>query len=91
MLLNYCKWSWTQGWVSATEAGLKAAAVAVAVLGFSLLYSDRDSADSIASGLKPWSKQQEGCFRMAAGGAGPRAGPVLLKQGLKLLQLLLQF
>ena len=25
--------SWIQGWVSATEAGLKAAAVAVAVLG----------------------------------------------------------
>ena len=45
-----------KGWVSATEAGLKAAAVAVAVLGFSLLYSARDSADSIASGLKPWSQ-----------------------------------
>ena len=79
LLQNYCKWSWTQGWVSATEAGLKAAAVAVPVLGFSLLYSARDSADSIASGLKPWSKQQEGCFRIAAGGAGPRAGSVLLK------------
>ena len=37
---------------------------------FSLVYSARDSADSMASGLKPWSKQQEGCFRIAAGGAG---------------------
>ena len=91
LLLNCGKWSWTQGWVSATEAGLKATAVAVAVLGFSQLYSARDSADSIASELKPWSKQQEGCFRIAAGGAGPRAGSVLLKLGLKLLQLLLQF
>ena len=44
------------------EAGLKAAVVAVEVLGFSLVYSARDSADSIASGLKPWSQQQEGCF-----------------------------
>ena len=81
LLLNCCRGSWTQGWVSATEAGLKAAAVAVAVLGFSLLHSARDSADSIASGLKPWSKQQEGCFRIAAVGAGPRAGSVLLKLG----------
>ena len=69
------------GLVSATEAGLKAAAVAVAVLGFSLLHSARDSADSIASGLKPWNQQQEGCFKIAAGGAGPRAESVLLKLG----------
>ena len=33
LLLNCCRGSWTQGWVSATEAGFKAAAVAVAVLG----------------------------------------------------------
>ena len=32
VLQNCCRGSWTQGWVSATEAGLKAAAVAVAVL-----------------------------------------------------------
>ena len=55
-LLNCCKGSWTQGWASATEAGLKAAAVAVAVFGL-VWYSARDGADSIASGIKPWSKQ----------------------------------
>ena len=79
LLQNCCRGSWTQAWVSATEAEFKAAAVAVS--GFSLLYSAMDSADSIASGLKPWSKQQEGCFRIAAGGAGPRAESVLLKLG----------
>ena len=61
LLLNCCRGSWTQGWVSASEAWLKAAAVAVAVLSL-VWYSARDGADSIASGLKPWSKQQEGCF-----------------------------
>ena len=55
------------------------------------MYSARNSADSIASGLKQWSQQQEGCLRIAASGAGPRAGSVLLKLGKKLLQLLLQF
>ena len=81
LLQNCCRGSWTQAWVSATEAEFKAAAVTVAVLGFSLLYSARDSADYITSGLKPWSQQQEGCFRIAAGVAGPRAGSVLLKLG----------
>ena len=61
LLLNFYRWSWTQDRVSATEDGLKAAAVAVAVLGL-VWYSARDGADSIASGLKPWSQQQEGCF-----------------------------
>ena len=61
LLQNCCRGSWTQGWVSFTVAGLKATAVAVAVLGL-VWYSARDSADSIASGIKPWSKQQEGFF-----------------------------
>ena len=62
VLHNCSRGSWTQAWVIATEAGLRASAVVVAFLGFSLLYCTSDSADYIASGLKPWSKQQEGCF-----------------------------
>ena len=36
VLQNCCRGSWIRGWVSATVAGLKAAAVAVAVLGLAL-------------------------------------------------------